>query len=174
MKKMVMSLVMLCMMFLLTSQVLPQGQEAPVSDGVTAPGEYPLIRAAGKADIGIALSADSSILYMSISAPTEGWTALGLGSLKMDGSFMVFGFDNKGKPSITEETGKGKSHSINKNTVLISQAVKETDGITVLEFAVKSSDYVNNGKLDLIAAFGSRDSRTALHSWRTSLTVQIQ
>lgn len=174
MKKNVMCILTLLMMFCLTAQVLPKGQDTPVSDGIIAPGEYPLVRAAGNTDIGIALSSDSAILYLSITAPAEGWVSLGLGSLKMNGAFMVFAFDNKGKTSITEETGKGKSHSINKSNVLISSAVKEADGKTVLEFAVKSAEYVKNGKLDLIAAFGKRDSRTALHAWKTSLTVQIQ
>lgn len=174
MKKIVMCIVTLLMMFCLSAQVLPKGQDAPVSDGIIDPGEYPLIRAAGETDIGIALSSDNSILYLSITAPTEGWVSLGLGSLKMDGAFMVFAFDNKGKPSITEETGRGKSHSVNKTNILISSAVKEAEGKTVLEFAVKSANFFKNGKLDLIAAFGKRDSRTALHAWKTSLSVQIQ
>ncbi len=173
MKKIVMCTVTLLMMICLSAQVLPQGQDVPVSDGIISVGEYPLIRVAGKTDIGIALSADKSILYLSFTAPTDGWVALGLGSLKMNGAFMVMAFDNKGKVSITEETGKGKMHSVNKTKVLLSQAVKEADGKTVLEFAVNSAEYIKNGKLDLIAAFGNRDSRTALHAWKTSLTVQI-
>lgn len=174
MKKIILCCLTLVISFCLSAQVLPQGQEAPVSDGLVNPGEYPMIRAIGKTDIGIALSADKSILYLSITAPSEGWVALGVGSLKMDGAFMVFAFDNKGVPSITEETGRGKSHSINKTNILISSSVKEANGKTVLEFSIKSANYVKNGKLDLIAAFGSRDSRTAIHAWKSPLTISIE
>ncbi len=174
MKKAVFCIVLFSTVLYLSAQVLPQAQEVPSADGIVEKGEYPFIKTAGKADIGIALSSDSSVLYMFISVPTEGWVALGLGSLKMDGSFMVFAFDNEGKISITEETGKGKLHSINKTSILQTSAVKEKDGITVLEFSVKSADFVKNGKLDFIAAYGNRDSRTSIHTWKSPVSVQIQ
>jgi hypothetical protein len=53
--------------------------------------------------------------------------------------------------------------------------MKEADGQTVLELALKASEFIakGQGELELIAAMGGSDSFLAIHRARARLTVAI-
>jgi hypothetical protein len=100
--------------------------------------------------------------------------AIGLGSLKMTGAYMVLGNDDNGKKSISEETGKGFRHTPNAEKILITEAVNESNGKTVLEFSVPVSSFIKDGKLDCIAAWAKKDSFRSRHSKHISVSVAVQ
>lgn len=146
----------------------------PVSDGVIGSGEYAKVVTVDKTTLSYSLSPDGTTLYVAFEAPTTGWISVGFGSPKMTGADMIFAFVDAGVASITEETGKGHMHFVNKNARLISSAASETNGVTVLEAAIPAKDYVASGSLPVVLAFGKKDSRIAMHSWFSSTTISLR
>lgn len=144
----------------------------PKMDGVVAKGEYAATQVKSDIAVGAKLSADGATLYVSVSAKTEGWISVGVGSAMMDGSFMILGFVSNGVPTISMEQGKGKSHSVVAASG-VTAVVSEVAGYTTLEAAVPASRFVVSGKLDLIAAYGTRDNTTSRHSKRASYTLSL-
>ena len=91
---------------------------APKIDGVIAAKEYAWVSAGGNVTIALALSKDSQTLYCAMSAPTVGWVSVGLGSLKMNKSFMVIGYDD-GTSNVSEIYGFGQKHGPATQKVMI-------------------------------------------------------
>jgi hypothetical protein len=142
----------------------------PVLDGMLAQGEYKTVQTSNGITIAGALSADKTMLYVAVSATTQGWVAIGLGSLRMNGAFMVMAFDNAGKPSVFFEHGSGHSHAP-ATASDIKTAVKETAGVTTLEIVLPASTYVKAGSLQMIAAFGTKDNIRTMHAGRMAGTL---
>jgi len=136
----------------------------PVADGMLGTAEYSHSALYGDMTFAASLSADGKTLYAALSAPTTGWAAVGLGSLKMDGAFMVLGYDDNGKTAISEETGKGHGHKPNADKRLSAGAVRETSGTTVLEFALPVAGFLDAGTLKMLVAYGRRDNFTSIHA----------
>jgi len=153
---------------LLSASVYAQGLApsalAPVADGMLGASEYSHSALYGDMTFAASLSADGKTLYAALSAPSTGWVAVGLGSLKMNGAFMVLGYDDNGKTVISEETGKGHGHKPNAVKVLSAGAVRESGGNTVLEFALPSAGYLNEATLKILVAYGRRDNLTSIHA----------
>ncbi len=135
----------------------------PKADGMVSAGEYRFTKTASDITLGVTLSADGKTLYVSVQAPTTGWVAFGVGSLKMNGAFMVLAYDANGAPTISEQTGKGHSHSPNAASILTAGAVKETNGVTTLEAALPASSFVTGDTIKFIAASGRADNLTSMH-----------
>lgn len=142
----------------------------PVLDGTLGQGEYATSQTKNGITVAGTLSADKSSIYVAVSSQTAGWVALGLGSLKMNGAFMVMAFDDAGKPSVFYELGAGHSHAP-ATASDIKTAVKETAGTTILEVAVPAAAYVKDGSLQLIAAFGTKDNIRTMHAGRMATTL---
>lgn len=153
------------------AQILPAGAMAPKADGVLSPSEYPAVKTGAGMSLGVALSNDEKTLYLAVQAPTAGWVALGVGSLRMDGAFMVLAFDANGAQTVSEQTGKGHGHSPNATKKLISAAVKEANGMTTLEIALPSAGYTAGDAVKLIFAYGGADNLNSMHRGFSSAEV---
>ena len=136
---------------------------SPQADGAVGAAEYPWHAAIEDLQLWLALSADSSTLHVALRAPTTGWVAVGLGTLGMNGAFLVLGYDDKGKQVVSEQTGVPFGHRENKNSVLLKSAVAEKDGATTLEFSLPAAGYLSSGSLKLIMSYGKQDNITLKH-----------
>lgn len=145
----------------LFSQTVPE--QIPSADGIIASGEYRVLKTGSGISVGVTLSEDGSTLYLAVEAQTSGWVALGLGSLRMDGAYMVFGFDQGGKVTVSEQTGKGHGHRPNGERRILICSVREEGGVTTLEFSVPSEGLVRGGILPVLGAYGSKDDLTSMH-----------
>lgn len=153
---------------LLSASVYAQGlapsASVPEADGSLGASEYAHSGTYGDMTFTASLSVDGKTLYIGLSAPSTGWVAVGLGSLKMNGAFMVLAYDDKGTTAISEETGKGHGHKPNADKKLASGAVRESEGKTVLEFSLPAEGYLNGGTLQILTAYGRKDNFTSLHA----------
>ncbi len=136
---------------------------APKTDGVLSAGEYRYEKTASGITLGVTLSPDGKTLFVAVRAPTAGWVAAGIGSLKMNGAFMVIAYDANGAPTVSEQTGKGHGHSPNATNKLAASAVRESDGVTTLELVVPAAGYTEGNAIKLIAAYGKADNLTSMH-----------
>ncbi len=157
----------------LAAQGLAPSPKTPAADGTVSPGEYSYTSAQKDMTVHLSLSADGGTLYAAVEAPTTGWVAIGLGSLKMDGAFLVLGYDAAGTQAVREDTGRGRAHAPNPTRVLTAQAVRETAGKTVLEFALPAAPHAAGSSLKLILAYGRRDDFTSIHARYAPLEVPI-
>ncbi len=144
----------------------------PKVDGVISDKEYVWTEASKDITLGLVLSQDGGTLYAALSAPTRGWVAVGLGSLRMNNSYMVMGFDNGGS-TISEQFGIRRNHAEANQKILKSSVAKVNGDATVLEFSVPAASFTKDGKLDLILAYGQQANFTSMHRWYTSLSVPI-
>jgi len=159
---------------LLLSTAATWAQQVPASalDGIIAEGEYQTSQIKDGFTIATRLSADGSTLQIAVSAQTTGWLSIGLGSRKMDGSFMILGYVSDGKPSVSYELGKGYSHAPTPAPGVTS-FVAEAGGVTTLEVSLPASRYIKSGLVQTIAAFGNKDDFRSKHSKRTSLELKL-
>ena len=158
----------------LTAQSLAVSEGIPAADGTIGAAEYTWKTDQKGAALYLSLSSDGTVLYAALDTPAAGWAAVGLGSKKMNGAFMVLGSDDAGKTEISEQTGKGFGHKPNAEKILQSQAVKENGGRTVLEFSVPAAKFIKNDNIDVIAAWAKKDSFSSKHSKYISVSVPVQ
>lgn len=158
---------------LATSEGLITSVQTPIADGKVGLNEYALTSTHSNMILSYSFSSDRKTVYFALQAPTVGWVALGLGSLKMNGAFMVLGNVVDGKQTISEETGKGHSHKPNAEKILISSAVVENDVTTVLEFSLPADEYIKANALKMILAYGKGDSFSSIHAKFGSLELPI-
>jgi hypothetical protein len=144
-----------------------------VVDGAVASGEYSLTLDFGQLQLSLTRTADT--LYVGVVGKTKGWVAFGLGSQRMDGAAIFFGFvGDDGKVQFKPQLGSGRSHKDAEEAVA-SHAMKEADGKTTLEVALKIDKWITKGQksLDLIYAMGAQDSFTVRHSLRGATIVNL-
>ena len=144
----------------------------PVLDGKITAGEYSVVQVKDGFTVAARLSSDGATLRVAVSAATEGWIAIGLGSKKMNGSFMIMGYVADGKPNVSYELGKGYSHAP-VPAPGANATVVEVGGVTTLEAVLPAKDYVKGGLLDTIAALGARDDFRSKHSKRTAHELRL-
>jgi hypothetical protein len=123
----------------------------------------------------VSLSRTAEVLYVAVAGPTTGWVAAGLGSAAMDKAMIYIGYVDGDKVQLKVQRGAGHSHSDTEGNAPAKFAMKEADGQTVLELALKASEFIakGQGELELIAAMGGSDSFLAIHRARARLTVAI-
>ncbi|HUX12138.1 MAG TPA: hypothetical protein VMW87_03870 [Spirochaetia bacterium] len=148
----------------------------PKVDGTVEPSEY----AQTYTDNGVVISSQVTPdrIYMAITAPGDGWVALGLGSSVMNGATIFMGYvDTNGKPEITVQKGRFHTHSEFSGETPIAQAVGESNGKTTLEIAINRADFLDAGQktMNYIFAYNksAKDFRTR-HTFRNSSTLKIE
>jgi hypothetical protein len=159
-------------------KTLAVGSAKPIVDGVVEAGEYALKNDYGSMQLYLSRSPDT--LYVGTVGLTQGWVAVGLNSLKMDGASIFMGaVGEDGSVRFSPQTGSDHRHSDMKaETVsdsVVSYAVTETDGSTTLEIALKAGSYIMDGQnsLDMIFAIGPADTFYASHVFRGSQKVAL-
>lgn len=143
-----------------------------ILDGTISEGEYKAVEVKNEFTIAARLSDDKATLYAAIKGPTTGWIALGLGTLKMNGSFMTLGYVADGKPSISFELGKGYTHAPTPAPGA-EAVVSETGGVTTLELSLPAPSYVKDGILQVIGASGTKDDFKTKHTKRVALELKL-
>jgi hypothetical protein len=151
---------------------LTKSDKLPSPDGTVASGDYQYATTVSGMVLGATLGTDGK-LYLSISAKTSGWVALGIGGLKMDGSRLFLAYDADGKRDFTEQTGAGHSHSDAATNVVEKWAVKAENGMTTLELVLPAKAAVADGKLDLLFSYSSATSYSARHKARGSMSLSV-
>lgn len=146
---------------------------APVQDGRIGEGEYSYSASFGDFSLAASLSADGATLYLAVEAPVSGWVALGLGSTRMDGAYLVLGSAAGGKGQVSEQLGRGHSHSQAGPTRLLKSAVRASGGKTCLEIALPASAYVSGGKLNLVFSASPSASLSMIHSMRSFAELTV-
>jgi hypothetical protein len=148
-----------------------------VVDGVVNPAEYGWSQDFGKLSLYVNRTADT--LYIGVVGATTGWVAVGLGSMKMNGSTIFMGFvAQDGKVQFKPQAGFGHAHKDADQAVadtVVSDAMKEVGGKTTLEIALKPATYIKAGQeaLLVIYADGPEDSFTPLHMFRGALSIPL-
>jgi len=146
-------------------------------DGVVSSGEYSFSQDFDSISVYARRTADA--LYLAAVGDSTGWVALGLGSLKMDGSTIFMGFVGKdGKVQFKPQSGSGHSHKdagADVSATIISYAMKEAGGKTTLELALKPAAYIKDGQKDLqiIYAVGTEKSFIPRHMSRGALSLTL-
>jgi hypothetical protein len=151
---------------------LTKSDKLPSADGTAAPGEYQYATTVSGMTLGATLGSDGK-LYLSISAKTSGWVALGVGGLRMDGSRLFLAYDSGGKRDFTEQAGAGHSHSDAATKVVEKWAVKAASGTTTLELVLPAKAAVADGKLDLLFSYSDTTSYSARHRARGSMSLSV-
>ncbi|MEI6386694.1 MAG: hypothetical protein WCQ50_08670 [Spirochaetota bacterium] len=132
-------------------------------DGLVSQGEYANFTTLSGIGFGATLSDDGSLITLAIQAPTSGWVAIGLGAGIMDGAWMLLAYDADGKPAYSEQLGAGHFHQAVKASKILKSQVKAVGGSTVLEIQVKGSDFIKDGTLPVILAYGKNPDFTSKH-----------
>jgi len=148
-----------------------------VVDGVVNPSEYSF----SKTFEGLTLYANrtSDALYLAVVGETTGWVAIGLGSLKMDGSTMFMGYvGSGGKVQFKTQAGSGHTHkdvSADVAATVVSYAIKQAGGKTTLEIQLKPAAYIKAGQsvLDTIYAMGTEKSFIPRHFVRGAFSIPL-
>jgi len=162
----------LVVLTLLATVTWAQTTDKVILDGAITDGEYKTVEVKNEFTLAARLSEDKTTLYAAIKGPTTGWISIGLGTLKMNGSFMTLGYVAEGKPSVSFELGKGYSHA--PTPAPGAQAfVSETAGVTTLELSLPAQTYVKNGILQVIAASGPKDDFKSKHTKRAALELKL-
>jgi hypothetical protein len=152
---------------------LNQVTTLPQVDGVISPREYSLSTRMDSMELDLLWTTDT--LYVAVSGQTSGWVAVGIGSTVMDGSVMYIGFVTGESMQLKVQEGVQHSHADIRPNAPLQYFMRESGGQTVLELALRSSDFITNGqkKLDLIIAMGGSDSFLSMHKAKAGFTVSL-
>ena len=155
---------------------LPVSANKTVVDGVVNSAEYSYAQEFGP--LTLYANRSNETLNLAVVGSTTGWVAVGLGSLKMNGSTIFMGFVGAdGKPQFKPLAGQGHRHIDDKGAAdtIVSYQIKEANGKTTLEIALKAADYIKSGQstLDMIFAVGDDKSFTPYHSFRGSVSLKV-
>ena len=179
------NLVLLFSLVLLTAlgaaafgQSLATTTNKTVVDGVVNAAEYSY----SKTFQGLTLYANrtSDALYLAVVGETTGWVAVGLGSMRMDGSTIFMGFVGSGsKEQFKVQAGSGHSHkeaSADVSATVVSYVLKEAGGKTTLELQLKPDSYLKSGQssLDTIYAMGTETSFIPRHFMRGAVSIPLK
>lgn len=171
--KTVLSVLILTLSALAWADSLKGGTSQPSADGTLASGEYSYLTEQAGMRLGLSLSADGKTLYVALEAPTKAWVSVGLGSPRMDGSYMVMGTMDKGAPRLYEELGKGHQHSASGEKRVLGWALVQAESKRTMEFAIPMAGLAGSGKLQLILAYGRGESISAIHAKFSRLTIDL-
>jgi hypothetical protein len=148
-----------------------------VVDGVVNPAEYSFSKSFEGLTVYANRTADA--LYLAVVGETTGWVALGLGSMKMDGSTIFMGYVGSGaKVQFKTQAGSGHSHKdvgADVAATVVSYAMKEAGGKTTLEVQLKLASYVKPGQaaLEITYAMGTEKSFIPRHFMRGALSLPL-
>jgi hypothetical protein len=159
-----------------TSEVLAVTDHTPRIDGVVTQGEYGF-----KAEYtGLTLyaaRAQESVSF-ALTAQTQGWVSLGVGSKVMDNAHIIMGFVKGGQEQFKEQIGVGHGHEdlAITESLITEMAVKEGDNNTTLEVELRSSGIINQEQKELllIVGYSGQDSFTSMHSFRKGIVLKLE
>ena len=152
------------MLFCLTLAAVPLWSQ-PLVDGIVQKSEYQhAIKALdGTATISYSVDAKGG-LNIAVAAKTSGWVGLGLGSQVMDGAYIFMGYVRNGKTVFSEQKGSGHQHTASTVHRADTSSVRQTGGITTIEFHVQADKLPFKGKkFDYIVASAGAPNLTAFH-----------
>ena len=137
----------------------------PHVDGKIAEGEYARSISLVYGDAAVYYQVDSTGgLYVAVSAPTEGWVGLGLGSVVMDGAHIFMGYVTSGQPVLSEQIGEGHSHHPSPIAWADLSAMAQNAGVTTLEIHIPADKMPKAArKIGFIVAFSSSADLTTYH-----------
>lgn len=140
-------------------------------DGIIDSGEYSVETASEEMRIYASDSQDS--LFLACSAPTGGWVSLGVGSMKMDGAAIFIGYVADGKEEFRSDLGRGHSHRESDEFTVVSYALTESGGRTMLELELSKSGIPYSNPLELLVGYGDKDNFRAYHRYRNALSLDL-
>ena len=140
-------------------------------DGTVDSGEYRIETASEQMRIYATDSQDS--LFLACSAPTGGWVALGVGSMRMNGAAIFIGYVTDGKAEFRSDLGRGHNHRESDDFTVVSYALEETEGRTVLELELLKSGIPYSNPLKLLVGYGDKDDFRAYHRYRSALSLDL-
>jgi hypothetical protein len=145
----------------------------PTLEGVLSDKEYSLTTDTPDMRLGVSWTGD--VLYVAVRGQTTGWVAVGIGSPKMNDAILYIGYAAGTQAQVKVQKGQGHRHGDVDSDAPLQYAMKEGDGATTLEVAVKAASFIADGQkqLDLIFALGGGDSFTSLHKSRYSTSVSL-
>ena len=160
-----------------SSGVVAPQESAPLIDGTVSNGEYGLSLQYDNIAVHLTIVAD--ILYVGVDARTSGWVAVGFGSPLMDGAHILFGFVKRnGEVFFAEQIGHEHRHDDVSETLVITHAVTEQDGVTTLEASLPAAfvrGSVNDrGTFPMIFAYSRRDSVRTVHRFYKSIELNFR
>jgi hypothetical protein len=152
---------------------LAQGKTSPTVDGVLGSGEYSV--SADSSGMKLSLSWTGDVLSVAVSGQTSGWVAVGIGSAKMNDAVMYIAYKDGDKGQLKVQKGAGHRHADFDSAAPARYAVGEAGGQTILELALKASDFISRGQkqLELIYAMGAAKSFASMHSARASAVATL-
>lgn len=162
------------------AQVMPLivGTVRPVIDGTIVKGEYQISQELDLCTLYLSRTADTR--YIGYLGDAQGWGAVGLGTLRMDGSTILIGSVIDGKSQFQMQFGGGHRHYDGvpkevENTVR-SYAIKQHAGSLIMEIALKANAYIKDGQraLSLIYATGDGASFSTMHVARGIFEVNLK
>ena len=147
-----------------------------VVDGAVNPAEYSYSQDFGQLSVYLNRTADT--LSIGVVGITTGLVAVGLGSMRMDGSTIFMGFVTPdGKVQFKPQAGSGHTHrdDASVQSTITASAMKEAGGKTTLEIALKPAAYITAGQaaLQLIYAEGTDDAFTPRHMFRGAVSIPL-
>lgn len=146
--------------------------ENPIVDGTVNASEYKYVQSRDGMNLGAQLSDDGTTLFMSVSVKTSGWVAVATGSSSMDGAFMVIANVIDGKPTVTYQRGKDRTHSSTSASGVTAKVVETTAG-TSLEVSLPAALYVKEGEADILVAYGKLDEVRGRHTGRAAFKARL-
>jgi len=146
----------------------------PEIDGTITKDEYPIVIDLKK--VKVYLSRTDKMLSFAIAAESNGWVALGFNSNVMDKARMVLGYVKDGKQEVTEQIGAGHKHKDAETKILTQSVLTEDKTTTIFEGAMEINSILTKDQktLDIIAAIGSSDNFTSIHSFRKAYSIDLQ
>jgi len=155
------------------SASLAKTTTAPKVDGTLNAKEYSYTLQQPSVQLGMSWVDDT--LYVAVTGQTTGWVAVGLGSPRMDGAVLYLGFVADGKGQMKVQQGTGHRHGDTSSDTPTQFALKEANGQTTMELALKADGFIaaSQNKLDVILAYGTADSFNSMHRAHFTTTVDI-
>jgi len=131
----------------------------------------------------VAWQNDAETLYVGLIAPGTGWLSIGFGPERMmEGANIIIAAVSDGELTIEDHYGNAPtSHRVDSVDHIIQAAGMESDGQTMLEFAIplasgddQDNDLVVGELVTIILGYhASNDSLTARHSGRSTASLQL-
>jgi len=161
---------------LFSQDALTRGGEEPAIDGLIAAGEYSYSASFDRDRIRLFLNWSGDVLSVGVVGETTGWVGVGFDSLKMDGAVIFFGYVDKDEIVFRGDLGRGHRHSESDALEAAGYALQEEGKATTMEIALNAGDFLpdSGGGLEVILAYGSRDSLSAIHRYRTAVSVAVR
>jgi len=152
---------------------LSKSSSLPKADGVVSASEYQYTESAKGMKLGVTLGSDD-MLYLAVEAPTSGWAAVGVGGLVMNGSRLMFGATQDGKPAFQEKLGKGHFYTDAKDQVVKSWSVKTSGNDTILELSLPASAALWKGKINVTYAYSKAAKFESKHVAYAFSTLSVK